>query len=178
MKIKHLKQYIKEAVDPAFNEFVEETLRNNRVDIKVSTSFIGSSYGYKGSVYRVVFKPTADVMKFDSAEGVDVKALTTYLTKDLNLNKCVLWCKSIKNVVAQIKFPSLYTLNENVIGIIYSDKSSAMIDLTKYTGKDPNIVKRLAETQELVGYEDININKIEAAYAFDNGWHLINIEKL
>jgi hypothetical protein len=49
-------------------------------------------------------------------------------------------------------------------------KPSSSIDLAKYTGKNPEVKRRIQQTQEILSFEDIKITKIESIYQFNDGW--------
>jgi len=172
MNLKRFKTFLKEeATQDGFNEFVENTLEKNNIEVKLANDFLTPEFDFTGIVYKVVFFPKEEVMKYYTNEGTDHKGLTDILVKTFNQNRYVFFCKSLKSVENQISYPNLFKITETQVGIVYSNKVANIVDLTKYTGKNPKVKERLNKTQEVIGFEDLTINKIDALYIFEkNGW--------
>ncbi|NCP97702.1 hypothetical protein GW796_05605 [archaeon] len=172
--MKTFKQFITEA-NLYFNVFVEKTLKNNTIDISQANEFLTPEYQYSGVIYKVLFVNKEEVLKYyNPEEGIqDAKGLASVIVKKFNPNRYVFYSKSLTGLDNLIKYPNLFKISDDQIGVIYSKKTNIAIDLTKYEGKDPSIKKRLSQTQEVLDFEDIKINKIDAVYLLTNsGWVL------
>lgn len=172
--MKTFKQFINES-QLSFNVFVEKTLKDNKIDSSAANEFLIPEYEYSGLIYKVIFLEQEEVMKYyNPEEGLgDPKGLADVIVKNFNPNRYVFYNKSLTGVENFIKYPNLFKISNEQIGVIYSKKTTTAIDLEKYDGKDPSIKKRIKQTQEVLDFEDITIKAVDGIYEFtDKGWNL------
>lgn len=170
------RQFLKENSSLPFNSFIEKTIKTNTIDAQSANEFLEVATTYKGTIYKVIFLLAAEVLKYyDAEKGLsDPKGLADVVVKKFNPNRYVFFCKSLSGVDAQIKYPGLFKISEDQIGVVFSKKATTAIDLTLYDGKDPAVAKRVEATQEVLDFEDITITRIDAIYLFnqESGWKL------
>lgn len=171
--MKSFKIFLKESEDRLFNGFVEETLSNNKISLDKAKDFLTPEYNYKGILYRVTFHPKNDIEKYFLEDYIDTKNITKYIVNKFNPDRYVFFSKSLEGIKNLINYPNLFNVSENQIGVIFSIKPAASIDLTKYTGKNIEIKKRLELTKEVLSFEDRNIKNIDALYIFLDGWKFV-----
>ena len=172
--MKRFKQFInEEASNQEFISFVEKVLTSNQIDTNQANDFLVNSFNYSGLLYKVIFCPLAEVQNFSEGGIPDTKAITDYIVKRFNTSRYVFFCKSLKGLENHIKYPGLFNIKEDQIGVIYSNKTAGSIDLTKYKdlgGNNIEVLKRIEETEPVLSFEDITINKIDGLYLFQDGW--------
>jgi len=174
MKLKRFKKFFIEEVEntESFNSFVEDVITNNKIDPKVATQYFADSYDYLKPIFRVLFIPRAEFEKYNG-EDLNHKSLSDYIVKLMNPSRIVFFTKSLQGMENFIKYPGLFKLTEESVGVVYMIKPASSIDLAKYSGKNPEVKKRISQTQELLSFDDIKITKIQAIYKFDdNGWQM------
>lgn len=173
--MKSFRQFLKEEKDKEFDSFVEETLTTNKIPSIKAKDFLVPEYNYTGIIYRVVFHPKPTIERYFSDTEIDTKGITKYVSSKFNHDRYVFFSKSLEGIKALIDYPNLFNINENQIGVIFSVKPAASIDLTKYAGNNIEVKERLQDTEEVLSFEDINIRNIDALYLYDedSGWHFI-----
>lgn len=172
--MKRFKQFINEdSSNKEFVTFAEKVLTTNQIDIEQANSFLVNSFNYSGLLYKVIFCPLTEVQNFSEGGVPDTKAITDYIVKKFNTSRYVFFCKSLKGLENHIKYPGLFNIKEDQVGVIYSNKTAGSIDLTKYEslgGANIEVLKRVEETEPVLSFEDITINKIDGLYLFQDGW--------
>lgn len=156
-----------------FVSFTEDALTTNQIDVKKANDFLTNEFNYRGVLYKVIFVPRAEVENFSQGGVPDLKAIADYIVKKFNTARYVFFYKSLQGLENAIKYPGLFTISEDQIGVIYSNKTEGSIDLTKYEslgGKNIKVLERIEQTQPVLSFEDITINKIDGLYLFDDGW--------
>lgn len=166
-------QFLKEqeASTESFNSFVEEVITTNNINTKSATSFFVDEYEYLKPIFRVQFITKTDYNNY-SKEETDNKSLTDYITKLMKPGRIVFFSKSVNGIENLIRYPGLFKLTEDLVGVVYMVKPQSSIDLSKYSGKNPEVLKRIKQTDEILSFEDIKITKIEALYKFEDGWKM------
>jgi hypothetical protein len=174
MKIKTFKTFLIEDKNKAFNSFIEDVITTSKVSNMKAKDFLLPEYNYTGICYRVVFYPKANIEQYFSGETVDTKGITQFISANFNSNRYAFFTKSLQGMKALITYPDLFKIKEDIVGIIFSIKPKASIDLTKYSGMNSQIKDRLSKTEEILSFEDMTINNIDGMYLYDEeGWHFI-----
>jgi hypothetical protein len=162
-----------EEKDTEFNSFVEEVITTNKIEPNKAKDFLIPKYNYTGLIYRVVFHPKATVEQYMVDDNIDTKGLSQMVASKFNHDRYVFFSKSLNGIKAMINYPSLYNVNENLVGVVFSIQPAASIDMTKYDGQNILVNNRLDSTEELLSFEDMNIKNIDALYLYDEGWHFV-----
>lgn len=171
--MKSFKRFLREEVDKEFNSFVEEVLTTNRVATQKAKDFLTNNYNYTGLIYRVVFHPRTEIEKYMSEEEINTKGITKYITSKFNHDRYVFFTKSLNGIKGMIEYPNLFKFTEEQVGVVFSIKPAASIDLTKYSGDNIEVKDRLETNEEVLSFEDMNIRNIDALYLYDEGWHFL-----
>lgn len=171
MKLKRFKTFLYEQENDSFNSFIEQVISTNKIDINTANTFFSDDYDYLKPIFKIQFMSKSDYDNF-SKEGTDIKGLTDYIVKLMKPGRIVFFSKSVKGIENLVRYPGLFKLTEDLIGVVYMIKPQSSIDLAKYSGKNPEVKRRIQQTQEVLSFEDIKITKIEALYKFENGWKM------
>ena len=173
MKLMSLKKFICEEQNKEFDSFVENVITTNKVPTISAKDFLNEKFNYTGIIYRVVFHPKAEIEKYMLEDSIDTKAITQFISKNFNHDRYAFFSKSINGIKELISYPNLFKINEEHVGVVFSIKPPASIDLTKYQGANIEVKNRLSKTEEVLSFEDLDIKNIDAMYLFDNGWHFV-----
>lgn len=172
--MKRFRHFIREDVsNQEFTAFVDEVLTTNQIDPKKANDFLTNEFNYKGLLYKVIFCPLAEIQNFSQNGIPDVKAIADFIVKKFNISRYVFFNKSLKGLENAIKYPGLFNISEDQVGVIYSNKTAGSIDLTMYKGlggKNLEVLARLEATDPVLSFEDLTINKIDGLYIFQDGW--------
>jgi hypothetical protein len=174
MRLKSFKTFLTEDKNKAFNSFVEEVVTTNKVSNMKAKDFLVPENNYTGILYRIVFYAKDQIEQYFNGETVDTKGITQFITANFNSNRYAFFSKSLQGIKGMIDYPNLFKVNENIVGVIFSIKPKASIDITKYSGQNAQVKDRVNKTEEVLSFEDMNISNIDGLYIYDEeGYHFI-----